>query len=160
MKSYYKQSFILFFLAFTLSSCATTETDSELGTDIEYNGSDCISIRTIRDYTPLDNRNLLIEGAGKRNYLVTLTMSSFELRSAFRMATQSRDDWLCPYGGDRLIFDGRTEGGISIRSISRLTAEQTDDLLIRYGKKEPPEQERPAPELGGAEVEELGEIEG
>jgi hypothetical protein len=102
---------------------------------------------------------LLIEAAGKRNYLVTLAISSFELRSAFRLATQSRDDWLCPYGGDRIVFDGHGEGPISIRSISRLTAEQTEDLLIRFGKKEPPEQERPAPELEGAEVEELGEIE-
>ena len=160
MKSVIKQLVISTLLVFTLSACATTDTASERESDIDYNGSDCISIRTIRDYTPLDNRNLLIEGAGKRNYLVTLAMSSFELRSAFQMATQSRDDWLCPYGGDRLIFDGDVEGPVSIRSISRLTAEQTEDLLIRYGKKEAPEQERPAPDLEGAEVEELGEIEG
>jgi hypothetical protein len=160
MKNVYKQLIACTLLVFTLSGCASTEIDSEQGTDIDYNGSDCISIRTIRDYTPLDNRNLLIEGAGRRNYLVTLSMSSFELRSAFRMATQSRDDWLCPYGGDRLVFDGQVEGPVSIRSISRLTAEQTEDLLIKYGKKEAPEQERPAPELEGAEVEELGEIEG
>ena len=104
MKSVNKQFVICFLLGFTLSGCASTGTESDLGSDIEYNGSDCISIRTIRDYRPLDNRNLLIEAAGKRNYLVT--------------------------------------------------------LLIRYGKKEPPEQERPAPELEGAEVEELGEIGG
>ena len=160
MKTVNKRILTNVLLVFTLSGCATTESDSELGTDIEYSGSDCISIRTIRDYTPLDNRNLLIEGAGRRNYLVTLAMSSFEIRSAFGMATVSRDDWLCPYGGDRLVFNGRTEGGVSIRSISRLTAEQTEDLLIKYGKKEPPEQERPAPDLEGAEVEELGDIEG
>jgi hypothetical protein len=152
-----KQLFTSTFLALTLSACASTETESELGTDIEYNGSDCISIRTIRDYTPLDNQNMLIEAAGRRNYLVTLVMSSFELRSSFQIATQSRDDWLCPYGGDRIVFGSRAEFPASIRSISRLTAEQTEDLLIRYGKMEAPEQERPAPDLKGAEVEELGE---
>jgi hypothetical protein len=47
---------------------------------------------------------------------------------------------------------------VAIRSISRLTPEQVDDLLVKYGKKTPEEQpeDRPPPELEGAEVEELG----
>ena len=41
----------------------------------------------------------------------------------------------------------------------RITPEQADELLFRYGKKERPEQQDPAPpELDGAEVEELGEV--
>jgi len=126
--------------------------------DIDYQGSDCISIRTIRDYTPLDNQSLLIDGGGNRSYYVQLDISSFELRSSFNLGFQSRDEWLCPYGGDRIVFDSFSEMPIGIRSISRLTPGQTEDLLVRYGKKEPEkQQDQPPPKVEGAKVEELGE---
>ena len=140
-------------------ACAPVEERSEAGTDVDFRGSDCISIRTIRDYTPLDRSTLLIEGMGNRNYLVTLVSPTIELRSSFRMGFSSRDDWLCPYGGDRLVFDGIADDSIMIRGISRVTPEQKEDLLIRYGKKKPEElQDQAPPEVKGAEVEELGEI--
>jgi len=140
-----------------LASCATTDSDSDLGTDINYSGSDCISIRTIRDYTPLDRSNLLIDGGGNRKYLVTLDSPSFELKSSFRLSFSSRDDRLCPYGGDRIVFGGLSHYESGIRAISRLTPEQAEDLLIRYGKKEPPEQKDDTPpDVQGADVEELG----
>ena len=157
MKRHLKQWINGAFLSIFLASCATTERDSELGRDIDYNGSDCISIRTIRDYTPLDRSSLLIEAGGKRNYYVTLVLSSFELRSSYQLGFSSRDDWLCPYGGDKIVFGGFANEQIGIRGISRLTPEQTEELLIRHGKKEPTEQPGQAPaELDGAKVEELG----
>jgi len=84
--------------------------------------------------------------------------SSFELKGSHQVGVNSRDEWLCPYGGDTLIFQGFDTTGIGIRGISRLTDEQADELLYRYGKKERPSQpgETP-PELGGADVEEIGE---
>jgi len=152
-----KQLVMAYIACVLLSSCASTEEGEELGNDIDYRGSDCISIRTIRDYQPLDNRNLLVKAGGKRTYFVTLAISSFEMRSSFRLGVDSRDSWLCPYGGDRIVFGGSSEMGISIRSISRVTAEQEEELLIRYGKIEPPELQEPAPpEVKGADVEELG----
>lgn len=141
-----------------LAACATTDSDPGLGRDLEYAGSDCISIRTIRDYTPLDNRSLLIEAGGKRHYYVTLGISSFDLRSSFQMGTQSRDEWLCPYGGDKLTFGGFGDDLIPIRGISRISAEQAEELLVRHGKKKPADENiKPAPaDIGGAEVKELG----
>ena len=159
MKMLLKHVLIICFSSILLVSCATTEGDSGGSRDMDYRGSDCISIRTIRDYTPLDNRSLLIEGAGKRNYYVTLVMSSFDLRSSYQLGFKSRDDWLCPYGGDEIIVEGMPNDHVSIRSISRLTPEQTEDLLIKYGKKKEPDeqQDRMAPpELEGATVEEPG----
>jgi len=152
-----KQYLMLFISFITLSSCASVEEQNELGRDIDYSGSDCISIRTIRDYTPLDERTLIIEGAGRRNYLVTLQISTFELRSSHRIAFTSRDDWLCPYGGDEIIFGSFARHGAGIRSISKVTQEQLEELLIRYGKGDPGEEQGPEPkEIEGAEVEELG----
>jgi len=59
-----------------------------------------------------------------------------------------------------LIVDRMSNFDVPIRGISRLTPDQEEELLIRYGKKEPPEQQDQAPpEVIGAEVEELGDIE-
>ena len=153
------QVVILIFSSVLLTACASPGGSTTAERDLTKTGSDCISIRTIRDYTPLDRSSLLVEGAGGRMYYVTLVVSSFELRSSHRIGVQSRDSWLCPYGGDRLTFGGFDEYGASIRGIMRLTPEQADDLLIRHGRKQPPEQQDPTPpDLDGAEVEELGEI--
>jgi len=159
MKQFIKHIVIMFYSSVLLIACAATGDDPPMERDINERGSDCISIRTIRDYTPLDNSSLLIEGSGNRLYYVTLGISSFELRGSHRIGVESRDEWLCPYGGDGLVFDGfNTMGPTSIRGISRVTAEQADELLYRYGKKErPQEQDSAPPVLDGAEVEEIGE---
>ena len=82
-----------------------------------------------------------------------------ELRSAIQLGFQSRDDWLCPYGGDQIVFDSPFREAIGIRSINRISADQQEDLLIRYGLKEPPEQiDPPPPELDGADVEVRSDI--
>ena len=153
-----KQRYIVFFSGLILSACAATESESDLGNDMEYQGSDCISIRTIRDYEPLDSRNLLMTAGGNRSYFVTLASPAHQLRSAFRLGFSSRDEWLCPYGGDRITFGGFSDFGYSIRSISRVTEEQVEDLLIRYGKMPADEQPGSGPpaDLKGADVEELG----
>ena len=159
MKMLLKQLVTVCFSGILLVSCAAQDGRSGPTPDIDYRGSDCISIRTIRDYTPLDSRSLLIEGAGKRTYFVTLVVSSFELRSSHQLGFSSRDDWLCPYGGDAIIFDSFTNEQVGIRSVSKVTPEQAEELLIRYGKKQPAEIRDQEPrEIEGAKVEELGEI--
>jgi hypothetical protein len=141
-----------------LSACASTgEAPRSADRDINSGGSDCISIRTIRDYTPLDDRNLLIWGPAKRAYHVSLFRPAMELRSSFEMGFSSRDDQLCPFGGDGIVIGPFRQETIGIQSITRLSADQADELLIRHGRKEPAEQPAPAPEdVKGAEVEELG----
>ena len=145
-----------------LSGCASTgEPDSgavDLGDDLDFSGNDCILIRTIRDYTPLDRQHLLIRGPGRRSYFVTLLGPTLDMRSAIGFQVRSRDDQLCPFGGDRIVFGSLGGESVSVRSISRLTAEQEEFLLTRYGIREPDESETPAesPDVKGAEVEELG----
>jgi hypothetical protein len=156
VKCFFKQTFVLTISGVLVACAGTGEPGSTADRDIDSSGSDCILIRTVRDYTPLDDRNLLIWGPGKRAYHVTLFRPAFELRSSFQMSFSSRDDQLCPYGGDRIVFGSFSPDSIGIQSITRLNAEQADELLIRYGRKDP-EQQAPAPaDVAGAEVEELG----
>lgn len=140
------------------AGCASTPGEPETAArDIDYRGSDCILIPTIRDYRTLDDRNLLIYGPANRAYFVTLFRPSFELRSSFQMGFSSRDDQLCPFGGDALVVGGLNPEEIGIQSISRVDEQQVEQLLVRYGKKKPSGPQAPEPgKVKGAEVEEPG----
>ena len=152
-----KQLLIVFISSITLGAFTAAAEEEDAPEDLDLRGSDCISIRTIRDYTPLSRDSLLIHGSAKRSYFVTLFSPRFGVNSSFQLATRSRDDRLCPYGGDALIFGSFQGDEARIRSIKRLNSGQLEQVLIRYGKKEPADKPDPAPaEVKGAEVEELG----
>ncbi len=151
-----KQMVIPFSLCFASTVIWADETETRVDPDVDFNGSDCIWIRSIRDYTPLDDQSLLIWSGPRRPYYVRLFRSTRDMRSAFNIRVESRDDRLCPYGGDGLLFGSFERFPVGIRSISRISIDQADELLIRHGKKETEEPQTPAPrDVGGAEVEEL-----
>ena len=156
MKKLIIPMFIVIISGCASSSTAPDEPEVTSCELIETTGMDCISIPTIRDYTPLDDRHLLLWATG-RPYLVRLFSPSTDLRTAFRLSFSSRDDQLCPYGGDELLFDGvGFPGGQRIASIKRLSKNQAKALQACYGSDA--EQEPPEPrEIEGAEVEELGQ---
>jgi hypothetical protein len=135
-----------------LSEFALSSEQQERISDIDYNGSDCIWTRTIRDYTVLDERNLLIHGGGKKSYFVTLISPSWEMKSSIGMAFVSTDGRLCPYGRDRIVFKGLSEEEVRIRSISQVSADQAEQLLVRFGKGPEPQIPEPRP-VEGAEIE-------
>lgn len=156
-KKFFKHVVIACISGIAAGCAGTGAPQASADRDIDSRGTDCILIRTIRDYSPLDDRNLLIWGPGKRAYYVTLFRPAFELRSSFELSFSSRDDQLCPYGGDKIVLGSFDSDSVGIQSISRLSDEQADEILIRYGRKEPEEQPAPAPkDVSGAEVEELG----
>ena len=148
-----KQIFIIFILCILLPSAVIQAVDLESDLELDYRGSDCFSLLTV-----LDDRNLLIWGSSKRAYFVRLFSRAWELKSSFQIGTLSRDNWLCPYGGDALVFDsiGRGQDKVSIASIRRINRDEADWLLVRFGKKDPAIEQTPVPKsLEGAEVEEL-----
>lgn len=158
----YKVFIYYVLISVTLSACAssgdTGRSSDDPGPDLDFRGSHCILIRTIRDYTPLDSQHLLIRGAGRRAYFVTLQWPATDMRGSIGFSVSSRDDQLCPYGGDNLVFGSFGDNRVPVRSISRLTEEQEEQVLIRYGLQDLDESATPVdPEnVKGAEVEELG----
>lgn len=159
-----KDLLFLVVTALSLSACAGSENASRAANDpaddLDFRGSDCILIRTIRDYTPLDREHLLIYGPGRRAYFVTLLQPVFDMRGSIGVRVESRDDQLCPFGGDRLVFGSFGGDEATVRSISRLTEEQREILLVRYGLQGPgePATDKAPAEVKGAEVEELDQV--
>jgi len=119
-------------------------------------GSDCIHEPSIRGYTVLDEANLIVSAAGKRKYHVELFRRAYGLRSSWAIAFDSATSRVCA-GFSKVIFEGHFDDeSIPISSIRELTPEAEEDLLIRFGKKEPEIKTPSAPtEVEGAEVEEL-----
>jgi hypothetical protein len=123
---------------------------------LDFRGSDCILIRTIRDYRPLDSGHMLISGPAKRTYFVILVRPAFEMRGSMGLTFDSRDDQLCPFGGDAIVFGGMSHERVAIQSISRVSAEEHEEILFRFGLLERAEKKPPEPaSVKGAEVEEL-----
>jgi len=145
----------------TLSGCSTTSGDVNDAYSADkpskYFGTDCILIRTIRDYSPLDNMHLFITGAGKRTYFVALARPSYDMRGSGSLRVESRDEQLCSFGGDAIAFGSFSRDNVRVQSISRVTAEEQQEILIRFGLIEPAGRTAPEepPEIKGAEVEEL-----
>lgn len=118
--------------------------------------SDCISARTIRDYRVLDDANLVVTAQANRKYHVVLSRRAVGLRSSWKIGFRSTTGQICGRFDDILVDDGFGPERIRIAAIRQLTAEEHEELLVRFGKKEPTVEQAPAtPEIESAEVEEL-----
>ncbi len=99
---------------------------------------------------------MLISGPAKRTYYVTLFRPAFEMRGSMGISFDSRDDQLCPFGGDTVSFGSFSRDRISIQSIGRVSAAEQEEILFRFGLLERAEKKPPEPAtVTGAEVEEL-----
>lgn len=137
--------------------CASSTNPSNGGQgSAKRSGNDCIFQSSVRGYSVLDESNLIIDGPGRRRYHVALQMRAMGISSSWGIGFASRTDRVCA-GFSEIVFNGHLDGqSIRISSITLLTAEEYDDLLVQFGKKEPEIKQAPAPiAVKGAEVEEL-----
>ncbi len=159
MRDYFlniKHSVIAITLCYLVACASTEEGPLEGSVGSESTGSDCISQGSIRDYTVLDNANLMVTQGASRKYHVELRRSAYGLRSSRTIGFVSQTGFICDGFSEVVVDDGFSLDKIRIRSIRRLTPESEEDLLIRFGKIEPEyEQPRQPDEVAGAEVEEL-----
>ena len=150
-----KQIVIILFLS-SLVACASTDAE---GDGYVSSRSDCIYQPSIRGYNVLDESNLIVSASGRHKYHVALQRRAHGLRSSWGIAFKSPTGRICS-GFSEVVFEGDFDGeSIRIASIRELDPEEEEDLLIRYGKKEPEIEQTPAPhEVKGAEVEELDPV--
>lgn len=151
-----KQYLIMAFSC-ALVACAGTPSGENGGSDGDSaKSSDCIYEPSVRGYTVLDEQNLIVSASGKRAYHVVLQRRAYGLSSSWAIAFKSPTGRICE-GFSEVLFRGHLDGDrIRISSIRELSPEEEENLLIRFGKREPEIKQTPAPrEVEGAEVEEL-----
>jgi len=155
-KSIIKQIIIVVSLSTLIGCAGTGEPLESAAAESGSRSRDCISQSSIRDYQVLDDSNLIVTAAVRRKYHVILRHRAFGLRSSWQIAFRSPTGMICPGSGEVVFNDGMGPERNQIRSIRELTPDDLDELLIRFGKKEPDFEQTPATEdVDGAEVEEL-----
>ena len=155
-KDHIKQVIIVFFSSILLACAATEKGSLEGHFQAESRGTDCISQASVRDYTVLDDANLIVTEGANRRYHVVLTRRAYGLRSSWQIGFRSSTGRVCGGFDDLIVKEGFGPESIRIASIRRLTPEDEDELLVRFGKKEPDTVQTPTPEdVESAEVEEL-----
>ena len=148
---------VILSISCALVACASTENGApESAGESRARSSDCIFEGTIRDYRVLDGSNLIVTGSGQRKYHIELARRAFGLSSSWHIGFSSPTNRICPGFSEVVVDDTMGPEAIRITSIRRLSPEEYEDLLIRFGKLEPEIEQTPAPEpVEGAEVEEL-----
>ena len=156
IKKYLNQLFILFTSSLLLACAGTVEPSDESAAEGQSMRRDCISQSSIRDYQVLDDSNLIVTAAVKRKYHVVLSRRAFGLRSSWKIGFRSLSGMFCGNTGEVVYNDGFGTESIRIASVRALEPEELDELLIRFGKKDPEIEQAPATQdVEGAEVEEL-----
>ncbi len=159
VKCFSKQTLMLFFSC-VLIGCATSGDDYEsAGDPVHSRSNDCFLQSSIRNYQVLDDSNLIVTGSGKRTYHIELASRAFGLRSSWSIGFRSGTGLICSTGSALVVSEGfgSQQYSTRLRSVRQITPDELEDLLVRFGKKEPEEQQAPAEEeVTGAEVEELG----
>lgn len=153
-----KHILILSCLSGFVACAAPGEPSDEDDSPARDSRDDCIHEPSIRGYNVLDEQNLIVSASGRRKYHVVLRRRAHGLRSSWGIVFDAPGSRVCSgfsevkFRGD---FDNRIEA-IRIGEIRLLTPEDEEDLLIKFGKKEPEIKQTPVPqEVEGADVEEL-----
>ena len=151
-----KQIFILTLSCYLLG-CAGHQTGAEAGAAEPLpRGSDCILEGTVRDYRVLDDSNLVVTASAKRKYPIELSRRAFGLNSSWNLGFRSVTGRICPGTSEIIVDTSLGLDAFRIHSIRAISAEEYDDLLVHFGKKEPEVTVTPeSDDVSGAEVEEL-----
>ena len=150
------QPFVIAFPCFLLGCASTDDNYGSADDPAIIRSNDCVSEKMIRSYEILDDRNLIIEVAGRGNYLVGLRTSARGL-DEYRPIGFLGMAGVCK--GSQLVFYGSSgrQEMVRLSSIRKITPEELDVLLIHYGKKAPDYNQsmKAEEEDYGAEIEEL-----
>ena len=157
LNKYNLKQLVILLISSNLLACAGSSGQPESGSLAdEPVSTDCISQRSVRDYKVLDEANLIVTGGANRKYHVLLGRPARGLRSSWQVGFHSASGRICSSFSDLVIEDSIGAETYRITSVRRLTPEDENELLIRFGKKEPDyEKPRQTEEVDGAEVEAL-----
>jgi hypothetical protein len=112
--------------------------------------SQCIFFRTLYDWRPLNDSNLIVWAPTRRNpFLLQLDRPCLGLRHAQNIGFYSRDSELCGFGGDAVIIEsgsGRPDR-CPIGAITKLEDDALKALLAQApGKRRQDKAAEPPPE--------------
>jgi hypothetical protein len=120
-----------------LAGCAMTNPASRDQRVAATEENDCVWVRSINDWQPLDDRNLIVDAAS-RQYHVELAQSCFglEFETLIAFVDRGADDRICGFGMDRVVVDRTIPETCWITAVDELTEDQAEDLVLRYEQQD------------------------
>ncbi len=124
---------------FAMSAWAQDEPESEARADAAANEAEeveidpnappsaepgCFSVRRIRNFSPLSDVALYVDGGGGNHFLLTMDRSCFGLRNAQGIAIDNHTDRVCSNSQARVTYRGV---GRSLESCRIRTVEAVED---------------------------------
>lgn len=148
------KQWIIFICLSVLFGCATSVDEQS---DRSSRRGDCIHQPSIRGYRVLDEQNLIVSASARKQYHVALDRRAHGLRSSWAIGFVDGPTGRVCAGFSEIVFNDNVPGlRHRVVSIKLLTPEEEEDLLIRFGLKEPEVKKMPVPqEVEGADIEEL-----
>ena len=140
-----------------LAACASDPEKTGVNTGEQQGTQRCLFARTIYSFEVLDDNNLIVWAPNRRSpYKIEIMGGCLNLKLANTIAFNTQG-MLCGNAGERLIYEdmGRRKTCV-VGSVARLSVEEMNALLVRYGKKPScrDEAEKATPECAEQEAEE------
>ncbi len=140
-----------------LAACASDPEKTGVNTGEQQGTQRCLFARTIYSFEVLDDNNLIVWAPNRRSpYKIEIMGGCLNLKLANTIAFNTQG-MLCGNAGERLIYEdmGRRKTCV-VGSVARLSVEEMNALLVRYGKKPScrDEAEKATPECADQEAEE------
>jgi hypothetical protein len=134
-------------LASLVSTAGATPTKPDVTAGKKTN--DCVFIRSVSNYQPIDRDKIVIWGPARRDaYLAELTMPLFNLEGSWHIAMvdHDHDGRLCGFSSDKIsVRDGSIRESASIKAMTKLTnadlATLEEHYKVSLTKKKPAEKQ-------------------
>ncbi len=124
---------------FAMSAWAQDESESEAAVDAAISEAEeikidpnarpsaepgCFSVRRVRDFSPLSDKALYVDGGGSNHFLLTMNPGCFGLRNADGIVIDNHTDRVCSNSQARVTYRGI---GRSLESCRIRTVEAVED---------------------------------
>jgi hypothetical protein len=125
------------------AGCASTTNQSTSArpsaAEADCGNSECFFAGNVRDFKVLDDTTLVVWASSRRcPYIVELGRRCGDMRFANTLGFDSRDNYVCSYGGDAVL--ARQGGGLDrcpIINIRRVSEQALEGIYVEYGLTDP-----------------------
>jgi len=115
-----------------LAGCATTDAEQQSTAK-----DDCFYIRTVNNWSAIDDEHIYIEAAGKDQYLLTMKFRCSGIRFTNAIALSNRMGRVCPNDFGRITYrDGGMSASCRIDNVERVTSKEEATALVESRKSE------------------------
>ena len=115
-----------------LAGCATTDSEQQSAAN-----DDCFYIRTVNNWSAIDDEHIYIGGLGDDQFLLTMVSRCSGIRFTNAIALSDRMGRVCPNDFGRITYrDGGMNSSCRIDNVERVASKEEATELVESRKSE------------------------